>query len=148
MSLLDLIRKRADAMDATKARAEGVTRPGTEDAPIAVNQSPTYRHWMVHYPDSVVESFFCPPVSFAELMRLDSKAISAEPVGYLNTDIGVMSCKGTNVLIDLDMHGCNECKNLSSIGVCRGAMQLGALQGYRPVLGRIFDHRCPEWKPP
>lgn len=135
-------------MDATKARAEGVTCPGTEDALIAVDQSPTYRHWMVHYPDSVVESFFCPPVSFAELMRLDSKTIAAEPVGDLNTNIGVMSYKGTNVLIDPDLHGCDECKNLSSIGVCRSAMQLGAMQGYRPVLGRRLDHRCPEWKPP
>lgn len=148
MSLLDLIRKRADAMDATKARAEGVTCPGTEDAPIAVDQSPTYRHWMVHYPDSVVESFFCPPVSFAELMRLDSKAIAAEPVGELNTNMRVMSYERAHMLKDADMHGCDECMNLSSIGVCVAATKLGAMLGYRPVLGRRLDHRCPEWKPP
>lgn len=148
MSLLDLIRKRASLMEATKAQPEGVTCPGIEDAPISIDWSPTYRHWMVHYPNSVIESVFCPPVSYAELMRLDRKAIAAEPVCDLNTNIEVMSCIGTNVLIDPDMHSCDECKNLSSIGVCRSATQLGALQGYRPVLGRRFDHRCPEWKPP
>ena len=148
MSLLDLIRMRASVMDSTKSCAEGVTCPGTEDAPIAVDQPPTYRHWIVHYPDSVVESVFCPPVSYAELMRLDSKAIAAEPVGDLNTNIGVMSCKGSNVLIDPDMYGCDECNNLSLMGICVAATRLGAMPGYRPVLGRRFDQRCPEWKPP
>lgn len=135
-------------MEATKAQPEGVTRPGNEDAPVSIDWSPTYRHWMVQYPDSLVESVFCPPISFAELKGLDSNIIGALPIDDLNTNTGTMSCNPTDVLIDSDMHSCVECNNLSSMGICAAATKLGALQGYRPVLGRRLDHRCPEWKPP
>ena len=113
-----------------------------------MSDSTAHRHWAVQYPDRVMESVFCPPVSFAELMRLDNSAIAAEPIDGLNTKTGVMSCKGDDVLINSDMHGCDKCKNLSSMGVCSAATKLGAMPGYRPVLGRRLVHRCPEWKPP
>lgn len=45
----------------------------------------------------------------------------------------------------LDMHGCDVCNNLSPNGICKSATRLGAMKGYRPVLGRLLDHRCPEW---
>lgn len=135
-------------MDVTEAHTSKITCPGTEDVPIAIDHSLICRHWVVHYPDRVIESIFCPPVSFAELMRLDSNTIGAVPIDGLNTNTGAMSCNPTDVLIDSDMHSCNECKNLSLMGICGAATKLGALQGYRPVLGRRLDHRCPEWKPP
>lgn len=47
-----------------------------------------------------------------------------------------------------DLHSCNDCQRLSSSGICGAATKLGATLGYRPVLGRRLDHRCPEWKPP
>lgn len=112
------------------------------------SESVSYRHWVVKYPDSVVECVFCPPISFEELMHLDSEAIAAEPVGELNTNMRVMSYERAHMLKDADMHGCDECMNLSSIGVCEAATKLGAMPGYRPVLGRSLDHRCLEWKPP
>lgn len=135
-------------MDVTEAQTAKVTCLGTEDVPISIDQSPIHRHWVAHYPDHVIESVFCPPVSFAELMRLDSNTIDAVPIDGLNTNTGAMSCKGTDVLIDSDTHSCDECKSLSSMGVCAAASKLGAMPGYRPVLGRRLDHRCPEWKPP
>lgn len=46
------------------------------------------------------------------------------------------------------LHSCNDCVRLNLTGVCAAAIKLGAMTGYRPVLGRKFDHRCPEWKPP
>ena len=45
----------------------------------------------------------------------------------------------------LDMHGCDVCNNLNPNGICKSATRLGAMKGYRPVLGRLLDHRCPEW---
>lgn len=148
MSFLDLIRKRVRVMDVTEAYTGKITFPGIEDVPIAIDHSLIYRHWGVHYPDRVIESVLCPPVSFAELMRLDSNTIDAVPIDDLNTNTGAMSCNPTDVLIDPDMHSCDECKNLSSMGVCAAATKLGAMPGYRPRLGRRFDHRCPKWQPP
>lgn len=47
-----------------------------------------------------------------------------------------------------DMHSCNTCGLLQPSGVCKAAVKIGAMPGYRPVLGRRMDHRCPEWVPP
>jgi hypothetical protein len=47
-----------------------------------------------------------------------------------------------------DMHSCNSCGLLQASGVCKVAVKIGAMPGYRPVLGRRLDHRCPEWVPP
>lgn len=52
------------------------------------------------------------------------------------------------ILHNPDLHSCDDCQRLSSSGICGAATKLGATPGYRPVLGRRFDHRCPEWKPP
>lgn len=52
------------------------------------------------------------------------------------------------ILHNPDLHSCDNCQRLSSSGICGAATKLGATPDYRPVLGRRFDHRCPEWKPP
>ena len=148
MSLLDLIRKRAVVNFDAEAPSPGEVCQTPRETPVAIDQSPKFRHWIVHYPDGEVESVFCPPIGFIDLMRLDGKAVNAQPVSDLNTNMRVMSCKRSDILKDLEMNGCNDCMNLSSMGICLAAKRLGAMPGYRPVLGRRFDHRCPEWKPP
>lgn len=148
MSLLDLIRKRPVVDFNAKASSPGELYQFSRDTPVAIDQSPKFRHWIVHYPDGDVESVFCPPIGFEELMRLDGKAVSAEPLSDLNTNMEVMSYERAHMLKDPEMHGCDDCMNLSSMGICSAATRLGAMPGYRPVLGRRLDHRCPEWKPP
>lgn len=40
-----------------------------------------------------------------------------------------------------ELHSCNDCARLSPTGICKAALSLGAMEGYKPVLGRRFDHR-------
>lgn len=148
MSLLDLIRKPAVVEFDGEPPSPGEVYQFPGDTPAAIDQLPKYRHWIVHYTDGNVESVFCPPVSYRDLMRLDSKAVNAEPVRDLDTNMRVMSYEQPDMLKDPEMHGCDDCMNLSSMGICVAATRLGAMPDYRPVLGRRLDHRCSEWKPP
>lgn len=52
------------------------------------------------------------------------------------------------VCTNRELHSCNNCRRLSQSGVCNAAIKLGAMYGYRPVLGLLYDHRCPEWLSP
>lgn len=87
----------------------------------------------------------------------DSRLSTSSSLGLFGTSTGTFDQTGLNppemgnavaeqALKPLgELHSCNDCARLSPTGICKAALSLGAMDGYKPVLGRRFDHYCPEW---